>query len=261
MQFKRATLVLLVLMCITTTVAPRKLLANEFALSNTLDFATEHQRILAELEEVHQLRERMLQQAVASSQTVLLEMAHCHLYFIVRGARTRTRTSFFFFFQSFSIIWGSWHIRVRVRGRDRHRGAPSTTPSHWQQQQWRSGHVFLTSSVCAPQTPHTGLRTLHIRPEGYVHRKTQKDLIGQRAQRAQQLQEHQMRDPVPAAVVALAQASSAPPQTSYSSLFHLKLKLQQNGIFVCWQKRDVCNGQNSDAGAGSKHVSVQGHVC
>lgn len=103
MQFKRATLVLLVLMCITTTVAPRKLLANEFALSNTLDFATEHQRILAELEEVHQLRERMLQQgetqsgstwssfvlqctpcqvdtssicaAVASSQTVLLEMA------------------------------------------------------------------------------------------------------------------------------------------------------------------------------------------
>ncbi len=67
MQFKRATLVLLVLVSITTAVAPRKLLTNEFALSNTLDFATEHQRILAELEEVHQLRERMLQQGETQS--------------------------------------------------------------------------------------------------------------------------------------------------------------------------------------------------
>jgi CRP-like cAMP-binding protein len=67
MQFKGATLVLLVLMSIITTVAPRKLLTNDFALSNTLDFATEHQRILAELEEVHQLRERMLQQGETQS--------------------------------------------------------------------------------------------------------------------------------------------------------------------------------------------------
>jgi len=59
--------VLLVLMSIITTVAPRKLLTNDFALSNTLDFATEHQRILAELEEVHQLRERMLQQGETQS--------------------------------------------------------------------------------------------------------------------------------------------------------------------------------------------------
>ena len=29
------------------------------------DYATDHQRILAELEEVHQLRERMLQQGTA----------------------------------------------------------------------------------------------------------------------------------------------------------------------------------------------------
>ncbi|KAL0038560.1 hypothetical protein WJX77_010735 [Trebouxia sp. C0004] len=63
MKFKRATLVLLVLMSITATVAPRRLLTDEFALSNSLEFATENQRILAELEEVHQLRERMLQQA------------------------------------------------------------------------------------------------------------------------------------------------------------------------------------------------------
>ena len=67
MQFKRATLVLLVLVSIMTAVAPRKLLTNDFALSNTLDFATEHQRILAELEEVHQLRERMLQQGETQS--------------------------------------------------------------------------------------------------------------------------------------------------------------------------------------------------
>ena len=67
MQFKGATLVFLVLVSIITTVAPRKLLTNEFALSNTLDFATEHQRILAELEEVHQLRERMLQQGETQS--------------------------------------------------------------------------------------------------------------------------------------------------------------------------------------------------
>ena len=67
MQFKGATLVLLVLMSIITTVAPRKLLTNNTALSITLDFATEHQRILAELEEVHQLRERMLQQGETQS--------------------------------------------------------------------------------------------------------------------------------------------------------------------------------------------------
>ncbi len=68
MQFKGATLVFLVLVSIITTVAPRKLLTNEFALSNTLDFATEHQRILAELEEVHQLRDRMLQQGKMQSE-------------------------------------------------------------------------------------------------------------------------------------------------------------------------------------------------
>ena len=59
------------------------------------------------------------------------------------------------------------------------------------------------------------------------------------AQQAQQPQEHQMPDPVPAAVVALDQASSAALQTSYSSLFHAQLKLQQNGIFVAC-RREMC---------------------
>jgi CRP-like cAMP-binding protein len=77
MQFKGAILVLLVLMSIATTVAPRKLLTNEFALSNTLDFATEHQRILAELEEVHQLRERMLQQGEMQSGMTWCTFVQC----------------------------------------------------------------------------------------------------------------------------------------------------------------------------------------
>ena len=68
---------LLVLMSITTTVAPRKLLTDEFALSNTLDFATEHQRILAELEEVHQLRERMLQQGEMQSGLTWCTFVQC----------------------------------------------------------------------------------------------------------------------------------------------------------------------------------------
>lgn len=53
---------LLVIMSAVTTALPRKLLTDDFSSSSTLDLATEHQRILAELEEVHQLRERMLQQ-------------------------------------------------------------------------------------------------------------------------------------------------------------------------------------------------------
>ena len=60
------------------------------------------------------------------------------------------------------------------------------------------------------------------------------------AQQAQQPQEHQMPDPVPAAVVALDQASSAALQTSYSSLFHAKLNLQQNGISWLAEERCVC---------------------
>ena len=53
---------LLVIMSVVTTAFPRQLLTDGLASSNTLDLATEHQRILAELEEVQQLRERMLQQ-------------------------------------------------------------------------------------------------------------------------------------------------------------------------------------------------------
>lgn len=59
MAHKNLVVLLLSLLVIST--ACRQLRGAE------ADYATDHQRILAELEEVHQLRERMLQQGKACS--------------------------------------------------------------------------------------------------------------------------------------------------------------------------------------------------
>ena len=56
MQRTSATLLILSLLVVGGLAAPRRLLV----VDN--EAAAEHQRILAELEEVHQLRERMLQE-------------------------------------------------------------------------------------------------------------------------------------------------------------------------------------------------------
>ncbi len=56
---KSTTISVLLLSILAVGVAPRQLLDAD------VDAALEHQRILAELEEVHQLRERMLQQGKA----------------------------------------------------------------------------------------------------------------------------------------------------------------------------------------------------
>ena len=56
------------LLVIGACAEPRKLLANTEVTE--LAAAEEHQRILAELEEVHQLRERMLQQGKSTSSPV-----------------------------------------------------------------------------------------------------------------------------------------------------------------------------------------------
>jgi len=58
------------------------------------------------------------------------------------------------------------------------------------------------------------------------------------AQPAQQLQEHQMPDLVPAAVVALDQASSTTLQTWYS--IQAKLKLQRNGMVLLAEQGILC---------------------
>jgi len=63
------------LMVIGACAEPRKLLAT--TEGRELVEAEEHQRILAELEEVHQLRERMLQAGTHSRHSVLLVSASC----------------------------------------------------------------------------------------------------------------------------------------------------------------------------------------
>ena len=50
------------LLIVGAVAAPRKMLEDSEATTNTVTDAEEHQRILAELEEVSTLRERMLQQ-------------------------------------------------------------------------------------------------------------------------------------------------------------------------------------------------------
>lgn len=65
-------LVVLLLSLLVISAACRQLRGAE------ADYASDHQRILAELEEVHQLRERMLQQGKAcSSVRMVLGSAHC----------------------------------------------------------------------------------------------------------------------------------------------------------------------------------------
>ncbi|DBB10500.1 TPA: hypothetical protein ACH3X3_002039 [Trebouxia sp. C0006] len=93
-----------------------------------------------------------------------------------------------------------------------------------------------------------------------------------------------MPGPVPAAVGALDQASSAPlimshihmggrqqyqgqtTLTETANRFHSQVCFMRSSGYsriaiCCWQNRDVCACQKFDAGAGSTHVSVQGHVC
>lgn len=62
MQIHTMVVLLLATMSIRADAAPRKLLKTGLATDDVMDLATQHQRILAELEEVHQLRERMLQE-------------------------------------------------------------------------------------------------------------------------------------------------------------------------------------------------------
>ncbi len=60
----RSIAVLLVAMMIIGAVADPRTLLEAGSEDVELSVATEHQRILAELEEVHQLRERMLQEGM-----------------------------------------------------------------------------------------------------------------------------------------------------------------------------------------------------
>lgn len=55
---------LTVLLALACTATSRHLLTDGAASDAVLGMAVEHQRILAELEEVHQLRERMLQEGM-----------------------------------------------------------------------------------------------------------------------------------------------------------------------------------------------------
>ncbi len=83
---QRAILILLLATISTSALgSPRKLLEANFALSNTLDFATEHQRILAELEEVHQLRERMLQEGKELFVQLHTYHRRAHLIYVMHG--------------------------------------------------------------------------------------------------------------------------------------------------------------------------------
>lgn len=62
------------LLVIGACAEPRKLLASEGA---KVAEAEEHQRILAELEEVHQLRERMLQEGKSASLCIVCRVYLC----------------------------------------------------------------------------------------------------------------------------------------------------------------------------------------